>query len=501
MRAEYVGRTATCPKCRVPFRIAALGDADQKRLADPARAATSNGHDPGGEDDAWWQHDGASGAADASGSSADDSLPDSGEELDLEGLQAAPVVIQRQKKPDSALKRLSPEQLRQKILAGFRGPIEPVRRSLLYRCVLTLLGTAIIVLPLAYIGAILIIANWTYQHATGNTWMLFGGVNLFMNLFLFMLYVWGVLAGLVTIAFLCKPFLPRRSREPRRLSLNRTRQPVLFAFVDQICETLRTPKPTQIDVALDGNAAVGLFPGKQRFQSELVLQIGLPLVSVLTLQQFAGVLAHEFGHLSQGMAMRLDQWTAQIQQWFARAVLDNDDWDDWLSNLARDLWPPLALCVYLAQFAGLVIRSVPAVFFLLSTWLRLMMSQLMEFDADRFEARLVGSDTFEETIYRLMELHYAVHRMAIGQFAIERATGNITRDALTRCQELTDAERQNIRRKVRKMKVGWFSTHPSFRSRIDSVKRSPNPGVFQSDLPATVVFQNFDELCLSLQRA
>ncbi|OAI52680.1 hypothetical protein AYO47_01175 [Planctomyces sp. SCGC AG-212-M04] len=46
----------------------------------------------------------------------------------------------------------------------------------------------------------------------------------------------------------------------------------------------------------------------------------------------------------------------------------------------------------------------------------------------------------------------------------------------------------------------WLDTHPSTNDRIDAAKRENAPGVFHCDLPADVVFNGFDELCLSLQR-
>jgi hypothetical protein len=41
------------------------------------------------------------------------------------------------------------------------------------------------------------------------------------------------------------------------------------------------------------------------FKKDLVLTIGLPLVAGLSVREFGGVLAHEFGHFAQGGGMRL----------------------------------------------------------------------------------------------------------------------------------------------------------------------------------------------------
>lgn len=53
-----------------------------------------------------------------------------------------------------------------------------------------------------------------------------------------------------------------------------------------------------------------------------MLTIGLPLVAGLSLQQLAGVLAHEFGHFSQGAGMRLTYIVRSINAWFLRVVYE-----------------------------------------------------------------------------------------------------------------------------------------------------------------------------------
>ena len=47
-----------------------------------------------------------------------------------------------------------------------------------------------------------------------------------------------------------------------------------------------------------------------------MLTIGLPLVAGLSLREFAGIIAHEFGHFTQGFGMRLSYVIRQINGWF-----------------------------------------------------------------------------------------------------------------------------------------------------------------------------------------
>ena len=68
----------------------------------------------------------------------------------------------------------------------------------------------------------------------------------------------------------------------------------------------------------------------------LLLTIGLPLVAGLSVRQFGGVLAHEFGHFAQGSGMRVTALVRQINYWFARVVFERDHWDAKLDAWSRN---------------------------------------------------------------------------------------------------------------------------------------------------------------------
>ena len=96
------------------------------------------------------------------------------------------------------------------------------------------------------------------------------------------------------------------ARNGRAHLLSRADEPVLFEFVNHLCGIVGAPQPTQIDVTNDVNAAASFESGLLTVVAlRLKLTIGLPLVAGMTLRQFTGVLAHEFGHFSQGTGMRL----------------------------------------------------------------------------------------------------------------------------------------------------------------------------------------------------
>ena len=148
-----------------------------------------------------------------------------------------------------------------------------------------------------------------------------------------------MIGGIVTF-FLFKPLLSRRPRPPEPMQLQRQDAEILFRFVEHVCAMIGAPPPKRIDVDLQVNASASLRRGwRSLVSNDLTLTIGLPLVAGLTARQFAGVLAHEFGHFTQKAGMRVYFLIGHVRFWFARVAHDRDRWDVWLdTNLKTSGW-------------------------------------------------------------------------------------------------------------------------------------------------------------------
>src|SRR4029453_13129498 len=141
------------------------------------------------------------------------------------------------------------------------------------------------------------------------------------------------------------------------------------------------------------------------FGRDLVLTIGLPLVAGLTVQQFAGVIAHELGHFSQGAAMRLSYVVRAINAWFARLVYECDDWDEALAEGVQR-GDRLSAILLVDMLCFWVTRWVLWLLMAVGHGLSCLLSRQMEYDADRFMTRLVGTAAFVEASRRLLLLDY-----------------------------------------------------------------------------------------------
>lgn len=413
------------------------------------------------------------------------------------------MAVQSQSEQDSA--RLPPEphlpgtpQLMQHILGAFQNHIAPVRRPLSYRAGVALAALVMVLLPLIYIGLIGLVAYAVYLHAVHDVSILESNVRGKGYLMVLVVYLAPMVIGGISILFMIKPLFARPAAESRTRSLARSSEPLLFAFVYRICEAVRAPRPKRIDVDGDVNASARFRRGMLSFLgNDLVLTIGMPLVVGLDTRQFAGVLAHEFGHFSQGAGMRLTYVVRSISMWFARVVYERDEWDKWLHETARSVDLRLGWVLFLAQGLVWLTRKVLFGLMFVGQLVSGVLLRDMEFDADRHEARLAGSETFASTARRMRELAFAMQhaRGSAASFYREgRLVDNLPKLMQVNLAQIPGETLDQLHASVAEARTGWFDTHPCDRDRVLNAQRENTPGIFQLELPACCLFHDPDDL-------
>nr|WP_199290221.1 M48 family metallopeptidase [Leptolyngbya sp. FACHB-36] len=162
---------------------------------------------------------------------------------------------------------------------------------------LAALGYAYIFLVLAGLGAIVALLAWLVVISQRlNTAMIKAGI-------LLLIPAWAIVRSLQV------SFPP-----PQGLRLTRQQVPALFALVDDLTRTLQAPSFHHILLVQDFNAAVMQVPRLGIFGwQENYLLVGLPLMQVLSPEQFRAVLAHELGHLS-GNHSRFAGWIYRVRK-------------------------------------------------------------------------------------------------------------------------------------------------------------------------------------------
>lgn len=389
----------------------------------------------------------------------------------------------------------------QQVLGAFRGEIQPVRVSLVYKFGLLLIALVMVLLPLIYVGMIGLVGYGLHYHATQNDTLLDGDPGLVATVLFFA----PLGAGPILIVFMIKPLFARSADRQAGCAVYRNREPVLWALVEKVCAVVGAPVPSRIHVDCDVNASASFRRGAvSLFGNDLVLTIGLPLVAGLNMRQLTGVLAHEFGHFSQGTGMRVTYVVRAINAWFARVVYHRDVLDVKLEQWSRNTDIRLAIVLLTARLFIWITRRVLWMLMMLGHMISCFMLRQMEFDADRYEARVVGGDCFAGTARRLAELGAATEEaFASLQNAWQdaRLVDDLPRLIHSRVSRMTKSERQEIERHVRDTKTGLLDTHPADRDRVASVAKEQAEGVFHLDSPSTSLFCDFEALCKAATRS
>lgn len=384
-------------------------------------------------------------------------------------------------------------------MRAFQGEIARVQTSSTYKLGILAVCIVMVLLPLIYIGLIGLVAFAVYYHMVHDVGMLSGaqGRGAFMVL---LAYLAPLVIGVILIFFMIKPLFARPAKDHRIRSLTREGEPTLFAFVDRLCAVVHAPRPKRIHVDCDVNASASFRRGMASMMvgNDLVLTLGMPLVAGFTTRQFAGVLAHEFGHFSQGAGMRLTFIIRSISMWFTRVVYQRDQWDEWLSASTKGLDLRISWILYLAQFFVWLTRKILWVLMMIGHLVAGYMLREMEFDADRYEARLAGSDTFESTCRRLSILGAGMQAAQndLGTFYREgRLADDLPRLIMANVDEFPDSLVEEINQGIDQSETGMFDTHPADKERIASARREQAAGVFTLERPASELFRCYDEIC------
>jgi Zn-dependent protease with chaperone function len=385
-----------------------------------------------------------------------------------------------------------------RILNGFEGSFPHLKTPIHYRLGLLLVAVTMVLLPLIYIGVIVLTGYGIYWYATHAT-TLFEGTRGRGSLGVLLMYLGPLVAGGILILFMIKPLFAGKPKQAEPRKLLPESEPLLFEFIRRLCRTVGAPMPAEIHVDSDVNASASFRRGAlSLFTGDLVLTIGLPLAAGFSLRQLAGVLAHEFGHFAQRAGMRTTYVIRSVNVWFMRVVYERDAWDEQLVAWSSEVDIRIGVVFYVARFFVWLTRKILWVLMMVGHVISCFMLREMEYDADRHEAWFAGSGTFESTARRLMELSVAqqLAKRDLGTFWNEgRLPDDLPGLGLQNTIQYRDEIAKFVREHIDESKTGWFDTHPCDADRIARAHAEQADGIFHLDLPATVLFTNFKALC------
>ncbi|MDB6121335.1 MAG: heat shock protein HtpX [Pedosphaera sp.] len=386
-------------------------------------------------------------------------------------------------------------------LQAFTGTIQPNKVTVTYTIGLAIVALGMLLLTVSYIGLIGLAGYGGWYHIAHNADIMRGSGGGFIKLFL---YIGPAVAAVTLIFFMIKPFFAARPQEPSRYSLTRESDPVLFAFIDKICELVKAPLPSRVDVDCQVNASASFRRGLSSItRNDLALTIGLPLVEGMTMQEFGGVLAHEFGHFTQGAGMRLTYFIRTINNWFARVVYERDEWDIKLSQAASGIDIRIGIFIHFTRLCIWLTRRILWVLMHIGHAMSCFMLRQMEYDADSYETKLAGSNAFAATTAKLRSLslasQFAYHEMQ-ESWRNRRLPENLPLFINVSTNSIPPDVKAKVEEASAKTKTGIFDTHPADADRIRAAQALSQPGVFHLDEAATNLFNDFVGLSKTVTR-
>lgn len=385
------------------------------------------------------------------------------------------------------------------VVGAFRGSLVRPRATLGYHAGLLLVTAMMILLPLIYLGLVAALI-WGMDYFAVHYRFLVASVQGEPRWYLLKLlaYAGPLFIGGVLVLFMVKPLFARRASQPEPMILNPASEPTLFALVAKICDLVGAPMPGQIQLDCHLNASASFKAGGGNlFGRQTVLTIGLPLVAGVNMQEFAGIIAHEFGHLTQGFGMRLSYVIRSINEWFARVAYERDTWDVWLDAWAEEVddWRTM-IVTYATRLAVWFSRALLKVLMHAGHGVSCFLMRQMEYNADDYMIKVAGTVTFEQTAKRLVLLGEASQQ----SYRTMRATWDSSRHLpdnfpafLARMeQQLTPEQHRQAAERMTVARSGIFDTHPSVGDRLKRAKRANAPGIFRLAGAATLLFTDFD---------
>lgn len=152
--------------------------------------------------------------------------------------------------------------------------------------------------------------------AAGLLWLVYAQIFLAHHVIVKLVLVCLALAGMILWSVVPRP----DHFEPPGPRLSEQEHPRLFEQIRDVARRTEQAMPSEVYLVPDVNAFVTQRGGMMGFFSRRVMGIGLPLLSLLTVSELRGVLAHEFGHYHGGDT-KLGPWIYKTRGAIQRTVV------------------------------------------------------------------------------------------------------------------------------------------------------------------------------------
>ena len=288
------------------------------------------------------------------------------------------------------------------------------------------------------------------------------------------------LGGIVIAGAMLWSILPRRDNfEAPGPYLDRASHPKLFDELDGIAAALNEPVPREVYLLGQVNAFVADRGGIMGFGSRRVMGIGLPLLSILTVSELRGVLAHEFAHYYSGDT-RLGPWVYKTQSAMIR-TFENVGKLGSVGRVAAFQMMHLVVTFVLKQYFVLFLRVIHSV------------SRRQEYRADELAGLVAGAVPLVEGLRKIhgASLAWPVYWNAEVIPVLQQDCVPAVGDGFARflaAPQIAVQVSHGIEQEILQGKTSPYDTHPPLRDRIAALERlSTSSPVHDSELASSLM--------------
>ncbi|MCX6854398.1 MAG: hypothetical protein NTV80_05780, partial [Verrucomicrobia bacterium] len=282
--------------------------------------------------------------------------------------------------------------------------------------------------------------------------------------------------------FMLRPLGATTSKQGVALQISPSSQPAIFELLDELSWHLRL-NPVE-EVWLDTTAGIrsslkGGILGLGR--AEMILNIGLPVVSVVSARELAGLLVRELAMNAGGIGTAFSHVVRELNTWFYRALHERDPWELDLTQ-AREKETSFQKFIRITTWIWMGVAKMPfAIFFLLARIISATALMRLEAGADQAAANLIGMQAWDSLQKKLDLLDQA---WAASKVEIRRG---LSQHRLPENLSLLLA--RHVARAARDLKAG-----PGAMQRTETARGEPIIAYLPMDAPAASQFRSFVDL-------
>ena len=209
-------------------------------------------------------------------------------------------------------------------------------------------------------------------------------------------------AGMLTWIFMLRPLLPHKSTIGVALKITPASQPSIFELVDELCWHLRLDPVEEIWLDTKGSIRSSVKDGiKGVSEGQMVLNIGLPVVSVTSLREFAALVVRELAMNAGGLGTTFSHLLREMNAWFYKALYERDPWEMDMST-ARDKETRFEKYLRVTTFIWMAVAKIPfGLLFLVARAISAAAMLRLSSGADQAAENLIGKDGWDRLQLKL----------------------------------------------------------------------------------------------------